>query len=378
MSRPIQRQADQYTWRVAALPEGIEPDDWIVSGEADPEGTQTSLFRQPKKQRIPKDPKPEPQPEQLALFPRPKGPYDAGTEVPFSTSGMDGYNWSDSFETDKMYDSIMKKYDAATPEIREWGTEWYDNARQYIDTLAERTNRTPEQVAAVMAAFSPRTAWDPNMTQATHFLLNYDPNDPDAMTDKNWPGLGENLERAKRIVAGPGDHDSVLEALQGAGKDAPKITSFYKNFMGDEDAVTMDTWMARAIFGEDLDLAPGDESQKALGWAGAYDKMADVIRRAAADIGITPRALQAIIWTQVNPTADYREMTPELYEKTEQRKEKQWARNPPRNPQPDYTKGPGWDARNDKGEPYLPPPNYTSLPGYNRTAAAGDDDDFFL
>ena len=30
----------------------------------------------------------------------------------------------------------------------------------------------------------------------------------------------------------------------------PKITSFYKNMTGDRNAVTLDSWMAKAILGE--------------------------------------------------------------------------------------------------------------------------------
>lgn len=373
----IQRQSEQWPYRTAKPAPRVNPrpENWLTEGPFDePRGTQTSLFAQPKKVRRPKDPKPEPQPEQLTLFPH---PYAAGEQHPFSTSGMDGYNWSDSFDTDRMYRAVMDKYNASSQEIRDWGTEWYDTANQYIQNLAEATGRTPEQVAGVVAAFSPRTAWDPaNLTQATHFLLNYDPNNPDALNE-GWPGLAENLKRAQRIVQGGGDHDSVLEALQGAGKDAPKITSFYKNMLGDPDAVTIDTWMARAILGEGQDMAPGDASQQALGWTGSYEKMADVVRRAAKDLGISPRALQAIVWTQVNPQADYREMTPELADEIETKKKKQWGRTPPKKPQPDYTKGPAWDATDEQGNPYLPPPDYRSAPGFNRGAST-DDFGFFL
>lgn len=394
MSRNIQSQADQWPNRIAkpALIPGRDtslpphPDDWLVEGDADPEGKQQALMPQPKKQALPKDPKPEPLPEQLGLFPRPAGPYDAGTQSPFSTGGMDGYNWSDSLVQDHMYQSMIDKYNAADPEIREWGTEWYDNANKYIQNLAEKTGRTMEQVAGVVSAFSPRTAWDPaNLTQATHFLLNYDPKNPDAM-DKNWPGLQENLKRAKRIADTEGDYDSVYEALQGAGKDAPKITSFYKNMLGDEDAVTMDTWMARAIFGHGQDMFDGDASQQVLGWAGAYDHMSNAVRRAAKDLGISPRALQAIVWTQVNPQADYSEMTPERAQDQEEKKQKAWSKRPPGNPQPDYTKGPAWDATDEEGRPYLPPPTYRDAPGYrpptkglHLNASAGEDDfGFFL
>lgn len=51
---------------------------------------------------------------------------------------------------------------------------------EYIRNPSQATGRSESQVAAVMAAFS-ADGVDPNMQQATYFLLNHDPSDPGSM-----------------------------------------------------------------------------------------------------------------------------------------------------------------------------------------------------
>ena len=347
---------------------------------------------------MPMGPQPEPEPQppasprerkpvQKSLFPRPpKGPPEyvvAPPEIPDRPeekrkgepkgvqnalpSGPD-FRWSESLPMNKMYKAVTDKYHAAPDDIKRWGSEWYDTAHEYIQSLAQATHRTPEQVAAVMAAFSPQTAWDPNMAQATHFLLNYDPEDAGGLRDQMGT-LGDNYDRAVRVLeAHPDDVEAALS--KGAGADAPKITNFYRNMMGDRDAVTIDTWMARALLGEGLEMGDSAAAQKALRWAGSYDRMSQAVQQAAKDLGVDPRALQAIVWTQVNPTADYGEYTPESFKAKGEQRAKNWRRSPPSKPLPDYTKGPGYDAlmTPNPGKPILPPPTYKSAPGYHKAS----------
>jgi GNAT superfamily N-acetyltransferase len=246
--------------------------------------------------------------------------------------------------------SVIDKYNAASDETKEQGGQWYDTANEYINYLAQKSGRDPKQVAAIMSAFSPRTAWDANMGAATHFIMNYDPKNPEALG--NMGGLKTNLKRAKRIHAAE-DEDGWLAALQG-GNDAPKITNFYHNLMGDKDRVTIDSWMVRAMLGRGLDIADKD-AQKLLGWQGGYDALAKSVQSAAKKIGISPRELQAIVWSHVVPTANYSEPTMDEFRKLKKRKEQQLRRNPPKNPQPDYVGTPGADARDDEGNLILPP-----------------------
>jgi hypothetical protein len=259
--------------------------------------------------------------------------------------------------------SVMEKYNAADDATKEAGAQWYDTANEYIRNLAEKTGRDPAQVAAIVSAFSPQTSWDANMAAANYFLMNYDPENPDAINDK-MGGLGDNLKRAKRIHAA-GDEDGYLAGLQN-GNDAHKITNFYHNLMGSKDHVTIDSWMARALLGQGADGLADKSVQKVLNWKDGYDTMSQAVVSAAQKLSqqtgkqISPRDLQAIVWSHVVPTAgDYKELSPEEYRKQKKQRET-YVNNAPEGAKllPDYFHGPGWESR--------PTPTYDKRRSSNR------------
>jgi hypothetical protein len=250
----------------------------------------------------------------------------------------------------RMEKSIIDKYNAASEGTKAAGSQWYDTANEYINNLAQKTGRDPRQVGAIMSAFSPQTAWDANMSAATYFIMNYDPKNPNALDDK-MGGLGENLGRAKRIHAA-GDEEGWLAGLQN-GNDAHKITNFYHNLMGDKGKVTIDSWMARALLGEGSDGLADKTVQKVLGWKDGYDTMAGAVQSAAKKLGVTPRELQAIVWSHVVPTAgDYSELSPAENRKKRRQRERQLEKSPPQKPLPDYTHGHGWNLLPEPTYPY--------------------------
>lgn len=323
---------------VALLPApDIEEDPPLPRKKREPQPVQTSLFAQPKKVKL----APEGEENDPSAYHDPDFEEVRGTQSPLSTDR--DFNWSQMLPMNLMVQSMLDKYHASDDDTKHWGEQWYPAATEYIQNLAHYTGLPTDTVAGVVAAMSPRTAWDPNLAQATHFLLNHDPENPDAL-NKAWPGLGENLERAKRVYDARTPED--VDAALGTGGDAPKIRNFYRNLMGDPDAVTMDTWMARALMGKGLDVADSAPSQQALSWVGGYDRMAEAVRQAAGQLGVDPRALQAIVWTQVNPTASYGDWTPDQIKQ----RVKYLQNNPAGKPLPDYTKGPGYQ--------YLPDPSY--------------------
>lgn len=240
--------------------------------------------------------------------------------------------------------SLIDKYNASDAGTREAGGQWYDTANEYIHNLAQKSGLDPAKVGAIVSAFSPQTSWDANMAAANYFIMNYDPNNPDAINDK-MGGLTENLERAKRIHAAD-DEDGYLAGLQN-GNDAHKITNFYHNLMGSKDHVTIDSWMARALLGKGADGLADKSVQKVLGWKDGYDIMANSVRSAAQKLGVSPRELQAIVWSQVVPTAgSYEELSPEQYAKQKKQKEN-YIDKAPEDAKllPDYFHGPAWESR---------------------------------
>jgi hypothetical protein len=280
--------------------------------------------------------------------PPPKTPSGTQKKIPKENLSYDGEGLSSNLTRflipGELERSLIDKYNAADDGTKEAGGQWYDTANEYINNLATKSGRDPRQVAAIVSAFSPQTSWDANMAAANYFMMNYDPENPDSINDK-MGGLGDNLERAKRIYHAD-DEDGYLAGLQN-GNDAHKITNFYHNMMGSKDHVTIDSWMARALLGQGADGLADKSVQKVLNWKDGYDTMANSVRSAAEKLGISPRELQAIVWSQVVPTAgSYEELSPEQYQKQKKQREN-YVENAPEDAKllPDYFHGPGWESR---------------------------------
>lgn len=82
---------------------------------------------------------------------------------------------------------------------------------------------------------------------------------------------------------------NIEKAFQGQELSGPKVRSFSKNLRGDGNAVTLDTWMAKA-FG----IAGNMFSNEQL-----YDVISDGIRELAEEAGVEPRQYQAAVWTGI-------------------------------------------------------------------------------
>ena len=171
-------------------------------------------------------------------------------------------------------DNIRSILAQATADDRESGADWYPTARRIVDGIAERTGQAPDRIAAAMAALSPRNPWAWNVQDAAAYAqaTSEGGSMPSATT------FGANRRRAWAFLHGESDWASA----------ALKVRSFVANIMGDTDAVTVDVWAIRvATMGEQSD-APGIRQ---------YREVADAYRTVAAEVGLTPRDLQAITWT---------------------------------------------------------------------------------
>lgn len=101
-------------------------------------------------------------------------------------------------------------------------------------------------------------------------------------------------DQAWRIANG----EAPLSVLRG-----PKVRAFYANITGDADAVTVDVWAVRAARGDQACVPDGrgrlryaDDGTVS---AREYREYADVYRRAARRLGVTPRECQAAVWVAV-------------------------------------------------------------------------------
>jgi|ERR1051326_4972395 hypothetical protein len=163
----------------------------------------------------------------------------------------------------------IRYYADATDEQRVQGERWYWDATDKIDTMLHKADDPVNyrEAARMAAILSPRCRWDRNL-KALEQVLNGE--------KVTIPGI---LHRSIKLA------ESVKEGRWGLS--GPKVTQFYKALIGDEDAVPVDSWMSKAFGGNG---APRAKEHKSI-QAG--------IRRAALELDISPRTLQATVWVVV-------------------------------------------------------------------------------
>lgn len=206
---------------------------------------------------------------------------------------------SDDLDVDAMTAELSDRFGKVDDATRETGSAWYPGSQEWIDYVTKGTNYTPEQGAAIVAAFSPNTAWNDNLYLAFNFIKGK-PLRPNSDGEGTLP---DNIKRARRVADGvdvKGNKvDDPIASLQGNDPEGVyKISNFYRNLTGNQEAVTVDRWAVRAAIAG----VGSDEAEKILGRKGAYAKIALAYRQAAARHGVTPAAMQAIVWGQIRGT----------------------------------------------------------------------------
>jgi hypothetical protein len=161
------------------------------------------------------------------------------------------------------YSGIVKN---ATFGQVEQASKWYVDAERVAAEVARNLDSTLEVGASVVSAFSPRERWTNNVTKAISFSLG-----------NHIPGFKNNMLMANNAIAfGYG-------ALKGA-----KTNAFAKAIAGDEQAVVIDVWMLRAV---GIEKKTPNQS--------GYNELVEAVKKVAFDFGMTPRAMQALIWIVV-------------------------------------------------------------------------------
>ena len=172
--------------------------------------------------------------------------------------------------------NIRRHYQSATPETIQAGIAWYPNARASLEPFCNVW--TPDVACAVCAVLSPRVTWK-ECIRYTGFM--HKAVSQGLRVPPTCGGVRRNVERAW-YIAESGD-TSVISG--------PKVSNFYRNLSGDFHAVTCDSWAARAAGIPDSLHNHIDRSR--------YQRLADTYRNVAALVGLTPAALQAIVWIAI-------------------------------------------------------------------------------
>lgn len=185
-------------------------------------------------------------------------------------------NRSDSARVREMTRRVLSCWDAASPDDLASGLTWYDRAEAFAADLATDTI-TRDAAAGVIAALSPRCGWSVNLAGASRLCEAFATNQPIPVV----AGTLSNREKAWRVL---GSNSDPLEILSG-----PKVRAFYRNIVGDTDAVTVDVWTARAAEGPTCGPRAPDGKR--------YRLIADAYRHAGTSVGHSPRDIQATVWT---------------------------------------------------------------------------------
>lgn len=190
-----------------------------------------------------------------------------------------------SREVTRMTRRLVALHAECTPAELAEGRAWYDRARAAAEGMAGAGGL--ERSAAVIAHLSPRQAWAVNVAQAARMLAAADAGEP-------CPAVHMARQRAKAWAVATGKADP-------GANHGPKTGAFYRNILGDADAVCVDRWAARAA-GAPMSSHKGD-TRSGLGTA-LYARVARAYVRAARALGMTPRDLQAVVWVHVRGAAD--------------------------------------------------------------------------
>lgn len=166
------------------------------------------------------------------------------------------------------YSGLVKN---ATLGQVEQASKWYVDAERIAEKVADNLGATLEVGASVVSAFSPRERWSVNVARAIAFSLG-----------QEVTCLKNNLVMANNALT------LGFSALNGL-----KTNSFAKAIAGDEQAVVIDVWMLRAV---GIEKKTPNQTQ--------YFELVEAVKKTAFDVGMTPRAMQALIWIVVRGSAE--------------------------------------------------------------------------
>lgn len=170
--------------------------------------------------------------------------------------------------------ALLAHYSNADADTLRRGREWYAAARRECAAIAAETGYTVAQVAAVMAITSPDAQLTTNIAWTRAVCSNI----------RKRVGKYPNAQRPKILAA--------LRDAENPGQYAtgPKVSAFYRAIVGDESAMVVDRWAAFAAGHAQRDKVPGVKVRRVI---------EDAYRTAAANVGETVAAFQAIVWIVV-------------------------------------------------------------------------------
>ncbi|MCL1900052.1 MAG: zeta toxin family protein [Promicromonosporaceae bacterium] len=206
---------------------------------------------------------------------------------------------------EEMADRVGQMYDLTTPAQREAGARWYNEANGLAREMAAGSNGqvSVEQAAAVIAHCSTQTFWDQNVVMARAIVAGGSMDDVVTAVNTAAEGghiarrsmvLSRNVEKARSAL---GTADPIGTNDTGTfSEGSNKTRTFAANIMGDQDGVTIDTWMYRVLGQTDEIRGKVKGLPQATRKDQVYEALAEPVRMAAEARGISPAEMQATTW----------------------------------------------------------------------------------
>ena len=180
----------------------------------------------------------------------------------------------------RLVQNILSVYARATQEQREQGAGWFAVAHLHARLMAQRFGITTAQAAAILAAFSPATAWDANLAHAWAFLRGEQP-----------PTLRMNIRKAQAIFDGA-DPEAVLRTDRSSGK----VWAFFCNIIEptSSDLVTIDRHAFDAALG--VKFIGNNRPFSDMRNGNVYALMSKAYKLAGEQVGLLGNQMQGIVW----------------------------------------------------------------------------------
>lgn len=182
--------------------------------------------------------------------------------------------------------SILRAYDAATPDAHERGRAWYADYRERLAQHAAETGTPMHRALGVVAVSSINTRPEPGLAWARRFMAGERGGHLPMVCDKAERILAAETFEAARDIATPFEPNGPR-----------KVRSFACNVATGGDAcdhpepcVTIDRWAT---------YVATDGAEKSVPKGRKYDALAAAYRDAAAARNVPPAVMQAVTWVTV-------------------------------------------------------------------------------
>jgi hypothetical protein len=173
-----------------------------------------------------------------------------------------------------MIDNIAAIYSSASEQDRS-AVNWYSEAKQFAHELAVKYAVGVDTVVRLIAVLSPLQKWESNKKFAEIALREHAVT---GVVPRNCHMLTANVAKAQGLLDGNG------------AKLGPKTEAFYRNILGCQDSVTVDSVAASIAIGW-YDMPGGYKMSQAC-----FDTIAQAYHLAASQVQLTASELQAITW----------------------------------------------------------------------------------